>query len=245
MSLRDKIRNHQPLRGIFLGLPTPMAVEIVAGAGPDFLCIDTEHSPIGPDLLTDMIRACDLAGIPALVRTRSAQAFDIAAALDAGAAGVLIPHVSDPETAAAVVRAARFPPEGCRGAGPARSAKYLRDISGSIARAARETVVAIQIETVTAVDRVADLLAVPGLDLAFIGPGDLGVDLSARPEREESLETLIGTALSATEAAQIPAGIFTADREASRNWLKRLAFVIEGSDAMHLSAATDTAFAPL
>ena len=245
MTLREKILNREPLRGPFVALPTPMAVEITGGAQPDFLCIDTEHSPIGAALLTDMIRAADVIGLPVLVRVNSAEASVIAAALDAGAQGILMPHVSTVETAVKIVRAARFPPEGARGAGPARAAQYMRDIGGSIDRARRDTVVAIQIETVAAVEAAEEILAVPGLDLAFIGPGDLGVDLAARPERSETLDQLIDQVLMAADRNAIAAGIFTANREESIRWLSRLAFVIEGSDALHLSLATDAAFAPL
>nr|WP_319249504.1 aldolase/citrate lyase family protein [uncultured Celeribacter sp.] len=250
MSLRDKIRMRTPQRGIFMALPSAMAVEIVAGARPgstrpDFLCIDTEHSPIGPVLLTDMIRAADLCGMPALVRVRSSEVAEIAAALDAGAAGILVPHVASAATAAAAVRAARFPPEGNRGAGPARAARYIRDIPGMLETARRDTVVAVQIETVEAVTAAADILAVPGIDLAFIGPGDLGVDLATRPGITDTLEELIDSTLQAAEKAGVPAGIFTADRCASSAWFKRLAFLIEGSDVMLLSQAADAAFAPL
>lgn len=243
-SLRDAIAARAPLRGPFLSLPTPATVEIVAGARPDFVCIDTEHSPIGDALLTDMIRAADLAGLPALVRVRSALPQNIAAALDAGAAGILVPHVATPEEAAAVVRAARFPPDGHRGAGPGRAAGYLRDIPGHVERARRETVVMVQIETVEAVARAPEILAVPGLDLAFIGPGDLAVDIAARGTGA-TLDALTDQVLAAGASAGLPVGIFTADAAASRAWLKRLSFVIQGSDAQLLCLGSDTAFAPL
>lgn len=245
MNLRESITSRTPVRGTFVGIPAPMAVEIVAGAGPDFVCIDCEHSPIGPETLVNMIRAADVCGVPALVRMPSADGPAIAAALDAGAAGILVPHVSDAATAARAVEAARYPGVGSRGAGPGRAARYCRDIPGYIGRARQDTVVAVQIETLAAVDAVAEIVAVPGLDLVFIGPGDLGVDLRAATGRTETLDELMQTVVAAADAAGTPVGIFTASRASSADWLKKLAFVIEGSDAMFLTQASDAAFAPL
>ena len=242
--MRQRIAEGTPLRGPFLGIPSVMATEIMLGAKPDFVCIDTEHSPISDHLMTDMIRAADLTGIPALVRVRSALGQNIAAALDAGACGVLVPHVSTAETARAVVQAARYSPDGHRGAGPGRAARYLRDIPGSIERARAETVVAVQLETLEAVNNAAEILAVPGVDLAFIGPGDLGIDLASRGVAT-TLDEVIETLLSAAHDAGVSVGIFTAEREKSQSWLGRLSFVIEGSDALLLTLASDAAFAPL
>tara|TARA_R110000737_G_scaffold199228_1_gene219130 strand:+ start:751 stop:1494 length:744 start_codon:yes stop_codon:yes gene_type:complete len=243
-SLRQQIRDRAPLRGPFLALPSVAASEIMLGAAPDFVCIDTEHSPISDEMMTNMIRAADLAAIPALVRVRSAHGPHIAAALDAGACGILVPHVSTAETARAVVGAARFAPEGHRGAGPGRAAGYVRAIPAYLARARTDTVVAVQLETLEAVRNAADILAVPGIDLAFIGPGDLGIDLVAQGS-EMSLEQAIDAMIAAADAAQTPAGIFTPDRSQSAHWLTRLSFVIEGSDAQLLTRASDAAFARL
>lgn len=243
-SLRRKVQERAPLRGPFLSIPSAMTAEIVAGAGPDFLCIDTEHSPISDAVMTDMIRAADVAGLPALVRVRGLSGQNIAAALDAGACGVLVPHVSTADEARAVVRYARFPPEGCRGAGPGRAAGYLRDIPGYIARAREDTLVMVQIETMTAIENLAEIIAVPGIDLILVGPGDLGVDLAARGS-DKSVDEVIPGILDTARAADMPVGIFSPDRDSSARWLEQLSFVIEGSDAMYLSLATDAAFAPL
>lgn len=243
-TLQAAVRSKTPLRGPFIAIPAPMVVEIVAGAKPDFICIDTEHSPISDAVLTDMIRAADLGNVPALVRVRGSLAQNITAALDAGACGVLVPHVSTAEDAAAVVRAARFPPHGMRGAGPARAASYLRDIGGMITRARDETLVAVQLETLRALANVEEILAVDGIDLVFIGPGDLSVDAAAHSSTE-SVDTLIERLVSAAEKAGVPVGIFTADRAASKRWMKRLSFVIEGSDALFLTQASDAAAARL
>ncbi|MGI3171092.1 HpcH/HpaI aldolase family protein [Pseudooceanicola sp. C21-150M6] len=243
-SLRRRIAEKRPMRGPFLSIPSVVAAEIVAGARPDFLCIDTEHSPIDDALVADMIRVADLAGLPALVRVRANLGQNIAAALDAGAAGVLVPHVSTAEEAEAAVRHARFPPEGARGAGPGRAAGYLRDIPGHVARARQDTVVMVQIETLKAVENLDAILAVAGIDLVFIGPGDLSIDLAARGGAD-STDRVIDQILDAADRARRPVGIFSADRGTSARWLRRLAFVIEGSDAMVLSQGTDLAFAPL
>lgn len=242
--LRERIAAREALRGPFMAIPSPVAVEIVAGAKPDFICIDCEHSPIGDGLLTDMIRAADVAGVPSLVRVRGKAAPNISAALDAGACGILVPHVATAAEAKAVVRAARFAPEGARGAGPGRAAGHIRDIGTLVERARRETVVAVQLETLDAVQNVDAILAVPGIDVAFIGPGDLDVDRAARGA-SDTLETLIDRVVAAADAAGVPAGIFTPNREASARWFKRLSFVIEGSDALWLTQASDQALAPL
>ena len=115
----------------------------------------------------------------------------IGQALDWGAEGVLVPRVNTPDEARAAVDAARYPPHGSRGAGPGRASGYGRAIPAALERAARETVVALQIETVEALDRVAEIAAVPGVDLLFIGPGDLGVGLAAEGR---------GTALAAARS---------------------------------------------
>ncbi|MBU2934730.1 MULTISPECIES: HpcH/HpaI aldolase family protein [Pacificibacter] len=242
--LRDAVTKRVPLRGPFVAIPTPVSVEIVAGAKPDFICIDTEHSPISDGLLTDMLRAADVARIPAIVRVRSNLPQNISAALDAGACGVLVPHISSAAEAKAVVKAARFAPHGARGAGPGRAASYLRNISGSIERARKETFVAIQLETLQAVENVEEILAVAGIDLVFIGPGDLGVDAAAHAS-DDTVDVLIERLVSAAQAADVPVGIFTADRCASKRWLARLSFVIEGSDAVFLTLASDAAAAAL
>lgn len=228
------------LRGPFLGIPSPMVVEIVCGSGPDFVCLDGEHSALRGEMLTGMIRAADLAQVPVLVRVPGPSETLIAEVLDAGATGVLVPRISTAEEARTVVAAARFPPHGRRGVGPGRAARYVRDIKGHVARAERETLVGVQLETVEAVENVAEILAVPGIDLALIGPGDLGICLSAvgRSDLSEVIESLVAAAVT----AKVACGIFAGSRMEADRWLERLALVIQGSDAMLLTEAADIAF---
>ena len=107
------------LLGTFIQTPHPVVAEVLAGLGFDFLCIDREHSAINNETLVNLIRAAEIAALPVMVRVADDAASAIAQALDAGASGVLVPRVESADEAAAVVKAARYPPLGKRGAGPA------------------------------------------------------------------------------------------------------------------------------
>lgn len=246
IALRSEIaRAHQggrpALTGPFLTVPSAMVVEIACASRPDFVCIDMEHGPIAPVVAEDMLRAAALWHVPALVRVPGPDAIAIGQALDFGAAGVLVPRVSSADEARAVVAAARFPPEGRRGLGPCRASGYGRDLPGYLEHARALTVVAIQIETVEALDALDAILAVPGIDLAFIGPGDLGVGLTASA-RDLSLESAIDDVLRATASAHCAAGIFTMTRPDAARYQGRVALAICGSDSTVLNEGFSAAF---
>lgn len=229
------------LVGPFLSIPSPMVAEIACASGPDFVCIDMEHGPISTECAENMLRAAALHGVPALVRVASADAAAIGLALDLGAAGVLVPRISSSDEARRVVGAARFPPEGHRGAGPGRAAGYGRSIGGYLDAARAQTVVAVQIETVEALDALDAILAVEGIDLVFVGPGDLGVGLAAvgrGNELHEATEAII----RAARRAGLPSGLFVMTREDAVPWQDRVALTICGSDTTILIAGFDATF---
>ena len=135
----------KPLIGTFAAIPHPVAIEVTAASGVDFLCIDWEHSQISRERIEDLIRAADVHRVPAMVRVPGHAAEDIATVLDAGAAGVLVPRVSTAEQARAAVKATRYPPIGARGVGPGRAAAYGYRIPDYLAKANEELVLAIQV----------------------------------------------------------------------------------------------------
>lgn len=222
------------LLGPFLTVPSAMVAEIACAAKPDFVCIDMEHGPVSYQTVEDMLRAADLRGVPALVRVRAPDFAAIGQALDAGAAGVLVPRVSCATEAMRAVEAARFPPEGRRGVGPGRAAGYGRTIAAYLDAARAQTVVAIQIETVEALDNLEEILAVQGIDLVFIGPGDLGVSLAARETNggpAAGLAVAVDRILTAAAAIGRPAGIFAMSRAEAAVHDGRAALAICGSDS--------------
>jgi 4-hydroxy-2-oxoheptanedioate aldolase len=227
------------LIGTFAAIPHPVAIEVTAASGVDFLCIDWEHSQIGRDRIEDLIRAADVHRVPAMVRVPGHAAEDIAAVLDAGAAGVLVPRISTAEQAKAAVKATRYPPLGARGVGPGRAAAYGYRIPDYLAKANAELVLAIQVETAEGLANIADIAAVDGVDLIFIGPGDLSVSIDAmgpagKDKLDSAIQAIAKTALSAGRAV----GIFRPSPDDIGTWSAAgISFFLLASDTMFLGAS--------
>lgn len=245
--LRERVLAGGPVAGTFVQTPHPVVPELLGHLGVDFVCVDQEHSAMGPETVQALVAAAALAGLPALVRVADATIHHLAAALDAGAAGVVVPRVSSAGTAAGAVRASRYPPQGERGIGPGRAAGYGRTIADALARANETTLVAVQIETRTALERVEEIAAVDGVDLLFIGPGDLSVSLGlAGGMADPALDEAVERVLTAASAAGRAAGIFAPDVERARRWRERgFALVVVGSDLGFMAEGIERAWTTL
>ncbi|HVU13211.1 MAG TPA: aldolase/citrate lyase family protein [Phototrophicaceae bacterium] len=182
-----QLRQGKPSIGLWLQSGSVNIARIIAAQGWfDWLLVDMEHSPV--DLSTTALMLGAIADISAgqctpLARVPHRTMYHIKQALDAGAQGIIVPMVSTAEEAAEVVRFARYPPEGERGAGGVL-ARYSFGTTSQpeyLANANREIMVGIQIETRAGVENIETILAVPGLDLIFIGPNDLHLSLGLVP----------------------------------------------------------------
>jgi 4-hydroxy-2-oxoheptanedioate aldolase len=222
-----------------------VTAEVVGALGLDFVCVESEHSPLGRESVHAVIGAALLAGTPPLVRVADAGVVPIANALDDGAAGVIVPRVDSAEEAEAVVAAARFPPRGRRGVGPGRSAGYGRGVPDHFATANQQTVVGVQIESAAAVADVARIAAVVGLDLLFVGPGDLAASLGV-PFGDERVADAARTVLEAARAAGRAAGIWAPSAAVARDWLDAgFQLVIVSSDLGLLAEGVERLLAEL
>jgi 4-hydroxy-2-oxoheptanedioate aldolase len=161
--------------GTFVQVPYAGVVEYLATLPFDFLCLEAEHSPFEVYTINAAIAAAEQYGMPCLVRVAGLDPIHIKQALDAGAAGIVVPCIETAEQVRTAVSAARFPPQGRRGCGPGRATAYGRDIVEYVRQADKHTAVIIQIETRAAVDNLKDILSVEGVDMFFIGPGDLSI----------------------------------------------------------------------
>lgn len=217
--VKEKLKRGEPALGAWLSLPSIPLARVMARLGFDWLAIDTEHSAQHPVLVADMIGAIIDAGTCApFVRLPSHGVEWVKWALDAGAWGVIVPMVNSAEEAQQAVSYAKYPPSGVRSVGGVFAPYGLGTTSWPeyLGAANDETLVAVQIESAQALENLADILAVPGIDVAFVGPNDLRAQLGLVPGTRgtepvfvEALERLI--ALARTH--QVAPGIFCSDGE--------------------------------
>jgi 4-hydroxy-2-oxoheptanedioate aldolase len=177
--LKARIARKETLYGIFVMVPSPAVVEMCGYNGFDYVILDAEHGATGTETLENQLRAADASGIPAIVRVGSRAPDQILRVLDAGACGILVPHVTCAEDTEAIVRAAHFPPHGIRGlATTSRAGRHgLVSAADYIRMAREETVVIVQIEDRAALEHVGAIARAPDLDAVFIGPADLATSL--------------------------------------------------------------------
>jgi 2-keto-3-deoxy-L-rhamnonate aldolase RhmA len=221
-ALGDELRRRYAdglVRGTFvIELPTTRAVRALALAGFDFVVLDLEHSPFDVGSLGALITEAQLCGIAALVRPPAFEHALVGKLLDLGANGLLIPHVDTVEDARAVVAAARYPPVGGRGACPLTGTAVYDVPNGKLDTAA---LVMLQIESREAVDDVAGIAAVPGVDGVFIGPYDLSHALGV--PGDVNGDDVIGAADDVAAAAPpgVLLGVYVDAAAESQPWARR------------------------
>ena len=219
--------------GLWVGLTDPVCVEIAAGAGFDWLCLDGEHSPHELRTLLPALQAIAAYPVEPIVRVPVGDPTVIKRVLDIGAQSVLVPMVESAEQARRLVAAMRYPPGGIRGIGTAlaRAARWNRT-TDYFARADAEMCLIAQIETTAGLERLEEIAAVDGVDALFIGPADLAASLGhlGNPAHPTVQQAIHG-AISRTRAAGKPCGALSADETIARDYLSRgCQFMALGSD---------------
>ena len=177
--LKAKLRAHEFLVGVLIKAPNPAAVEMCGHLGLDLVLLDAEHGAGGTSDLEHHMRAADSAGIGVVVRVAGNDASLILQALDAGAAGVAVPHVSNAKDAQRAVEAAHYPPLGRRSFATTTHAgrQGSASMEDHLEHSARETVVAVQIEDAEGASAASEIAAVDGVDMLWLGFNDLDLDL--------------------------------------------------------------------
>lgn len=165
--------------GCWVGLPSPEAAEIVAGAGYDFAIVDAEHGLIGIETAGRMLMAFAASPTVPVLRIPEASEAWVKRGLDAGAAAVMVPRVEDAATAARLAGYATYGPEGRRGEGTAvaRATGYGRAAGDYRSGWRRQGGLVLQIESPAGVAAAAEIAAVPGVTQIFFGPSDFSACL--------------------------------------------------------------------
>jgi len=206
LNLKKTLAEGKPVCGCASMSRSPMIIEMLGYTGFDFVFIDTEHTPISSDqTLENLIRAAEASGIAPIVRVKENREHYIRNALEAGAKGVVVPHVATKEDAENAVKYARFPLRGVRGADPTvRSAKYkCGDFNWDafIKQSNEEAMVIPLLEDKEFLGNLDEILSVEGLDAVSFGPTDYALSLGLNllydfnhPKIVEAFEAMIAGA---------------------------------------------------
>jgi 4-hydroxy-2-oxoheptanedioate aldolase len=231
-ALKRALLAGRPQIGLWSALPTHNTAEILAGAGFDWLLLDTEHAPAELHVIHQQLAAMTGGTASAVVRPAWNDPVLLKRFLDIGVQSFLVPMVQDAVEARRAVAATRYPPEGIRGVAVTIRANHFGRVKDYHRLANDQICVQVQIETRRALENLEAIAAVPGIDGLFIGPSDLAADFghlgdSAHPEVRASIDDAIVRIRKAGKVAGILAPI-EAD---ARRWLELGAtFVAVGSD---------------
>lgn len=227
--------------GLFVNLADPVAAEITANAGFDWITIDTEHAPNDMRTVLVQLQAVSSADCGVIVRVWDHSRSLIKRVLDLGAQTVLVPMVDNAEQARELVVSMRYPTAGKRGAAGARASGWGR-IDGYFEGANEQVCLIVQIETAEGLANLEEICAVDGVDGVFIGPTDLAAAIGhlGKPGHPEVRKTVV-EAIERISAAGKPAGVFASTADAVDTYRDAGAkFIALGTDTYLLANATST-----
>jgi 4-hydroxy-2-oxoheptanedioate aldolase len=228
--------------GLWSSLSSNYSVEVIAGAGFDWLLLDTEHSPNDLESLLTQLQAAAPYPTHPVVRVPWNDMVMIKRVLDIGAQSLLVPYVSTPEEAAAAVSYTRYPPVGVRGvAGTTRASRFGR-VKDYATRAHEEICLLVQLETQRALDNLEAICAVEGVDGVFIGPADLHASLGHTGQiANPQVKPLIDEAIRRIRKCGRAPGILTPSEADAHHWLDCGAlFVAVGADVGILARGAES-----
>jgi 2-keto-3-deoxy-L-rhamnonate aldolase RhmA len=215
-AIAQAIADHGTAVGCMLfEFDTPRVMRLLASAGADFALFDLEHTAWDAESLRRTLAAGRATGLHTVTRVVRAQYPLVATALDAGSRGVMAPMVESADEARLLAESARYPPLGRRGFGVVMPDELDGGPAAAAERANRDVVVIAQIESEAGIEHADEILAVPGIDAAWVGQFDLSLSLGcpgdfAHARYVEAVERL----LSVCRERRIPLGQLVASAEA-------------------------------
>ena len=218
--------------GLWSSLSSNYTVEVIAGAGYDWILLDTEHSPNDLESILTQLQAAAPYPTAAVVRVAWNDMVLIKRYLDIGAQSLLIPFVQNADEARAAVAATRYPPQGMRGvAGATRATRFGR-IKDYARRANEELCLLVQVETQHALENIEAICAIDGVDGVFIGPADLHASWGYTGETgNPAVVPMIEDAIRRIRKAGKAAGVLTAAEAEIHRYIEAgCLFTAVGSD---------------
>lgn len=219
--LKRKLQQGETVLGLFMNCSYPAFIEIAGLAGYDFAIIDLEHGPLSVETAEDLCRGAQAVGCAPIVRVGENNPSRIQRALDIGSAGVQIPQIETAAQAEAAVRAAKYAPHGLRGLSfYTRAGDYMvHGSQGVTAALNEEQMVIIHVEGVRGIQNLEEIIAVPHLDVIFLGPYDLSQSLGIPGQvQDPRVQQRMEEATAKIRAAGKAVGTFAGDPETACRW---------------------------
>lgn len=209
--IRQKLKSGSISVGSWMQLPSSSAAEIMGAAGYDWVAVDMEHGSISVQQLPDIFRALELGGTLPLARIAEGTAKDCKQALDAGAAGIIVPMIHSAEQLLKVRDYCAWPPAGKRGVGFSRTNLFGKRFEAYRHEAQTPMLVAM-IEDARAISDLDSILKVAGLDAVLVGPYDLSASLNMTADFERTeFKSAIAEIVNKCANYRIPCGIHVVD----------------------------------
>lgn len=229
---KQKMSEGKAVFGYPLGLGSAIVAEMLSDCGIDFVMIDNQHGTWGPDSTIAALIALRTGSAIPMARVARNDFTMIGRLLDEGCMGVVIPMVNNAADAKAAADACRFPPKGTRSWGWGRARAYGADYSSWIDD---QIFVAVQIETVEAVENAEAILGTPGVDGCWVGPSDLSLSMGFHPsqmfERDEHRIALEKVIQACKNTGTVPGIACASPEEAVRRAEQGFRFLTAGGDA--------------
>jgi 2-keto-3-deoxy-L-rhamnonate aldolase RhmA len=238
VNLKQRLATGELVDGVVVKTPSHQVIEVLATAGVNVVMLDLEHSGIGRSAADAMLAVAWALGVDILVRVTKADRVAVQKVLDAGATGVIIPHVTDPATASDVARWAHYG-EGGRGyAGTVRSGRWgTIPMADVLAAASDRTVVVVQIEDPVALPHAGAIAATPRVDAVFVGAADLTVAMGSTSTADPAVVAACVDVATATHGAGKALAAYAVDAAEADRWRDAGATLLfHGSDHTRLLA---------
>ena len=234
-NLRQRLKRGETLIGTMVQeVRTPSIAQILKQVGFDFFMLDMEHGAFNLETAAEIIRVARLASIPPLVRVAGPQYELIGRILDQGAVGIMLPRVETRSEVELLVESVKYPPLGKRGmsSDAPHSGYDFRPLAEFVDINNADTIAIAQIERKAAIENIDDILSVPGVDVALVGPEDLSVSLGlAEVDLQGRLTRAIETMMAAARRQDVVAAIHMGSVEPLQNWLRKgMGMVMYSSD---------------
>lgn len=218
--LKRKLKQGEVVLGTFVNCAYPAFIEICGIAGFDFAVIDLEHSPLSLLTAEDLCRAADCTGLAPMIRVGANDRLQIQRALDIGSAGVQVPQIETPEEARGAVSASKYAPLGTRGLSFNTRAGMYTAAGNITEQLNQESLVVVQVEGERGINNLDEIIAVPNIDVIFLGPYDLSQSLGIPGQvGDDRVMGLMEKAVGKIRQGGKAVGTFADNPDTAKKWI--------------------------